>query len=124
MWVDNTKYKEKYLLGRKPIIPETEFSFWSRKAETEVNWRKIELDDIPEFLVNCICEVAELLYIQWLVGGAETGGQVVKSFSNDGYSETYGSTALSKSAMSKAISDIIINNISNTSLHNQFVFRG
>ena len=124
MWVDFDNYTEIYLLGRKPTIPKTEFPFWSRKAETEVNWRKIELDDIPEFLVNCICEVAELLYIQWLVSGAETGGQVIKSFSNDGYSETYGSTVLSKSALKTAISDIIFSNISNTYLHNQFVFRG
>ena len=61
-WVDLEYYKSEYLLGRRPDIPDEDFPFYERNAETRINWRKVTVDDPQDCLKLCVCEVAELLY--------------------------------------------------------------
>lgn len=61
-WVDLDYYKNDFLLGRSPLISDTDFPFYERKAETRINWRHVEIDDPKDNLKQCVCEVAELIY--------------------------------------------------------------
>ena len=120
MWVDVEYYANGYLLGRSPLIPLPEFTFWERQAYVAINVNKVEIEDVPEALKQCACEVAELLYTQ----DKATGIDRVKTFSNDGYSISYASDGKSPAEMAKTIRGIVSMHLSGTDLHNDFVYAG
>lgn len=76
-------YQEAF--GKNALIPGNSFSFWEARARTELDYitdgqfSKLEPTDK---IMQCVCEVAELLYRQ-----SENGD--IQSESNDGYSVTY-----------------------------------
>lgn len=61
-WVDLEYYKEKYLFGDAPLIPDKSFPRWINEAEIFINWRKVTVENPTDKLKNCVCEVAEYLY--------------------------------------------------------------
>jgi len=61
-WVDLDYYRNEYLLGRIPSIPDTDFLYLEQEAGTLINWRNIAKITPDEMLKNCVCEVAELIY--------------------------------------------------------------
>lgn len=61
-WADLKYYEDEYLMGRVPGIPDTDFPFWEKQAETKINWRRVTVDNPQDCLKECVCEVAELLY--------------------------------------------------------------
>lgn len=73
------------IFGKNMIIPGTAFSLWTAKAcavldyITDSRFSKLEPTDKT---LQCLCEVAELLYRQ-----SENGN--IQSENNDGYSVTY-----------------------------------
>ena len=96
MYADYQYYVTDYLLGRDPEITETDFPFFERLAEKEVNNRtygRIVADQtvLTDDVKNCICAVTEFL---WEANSldkdnfANGGGQLV-SYSNDGDSGSY-----------------------------------
>lgn len=119
MWIDWNYYIANYRQGMKPVIPETEFKFWEKQARQQINRKNIELETIPENLKDCTCEVAEYLY-----ESEKANSDTLKSFSNDGYSESYADRSVSSSKMAADIRAIISNWLSNTELHNDFIFTG
>lgn len=96
MYVDYQYYVTDYLLGRKPEIAETDFPFFERLAEKEVDNRtygRIATDQtlLTEGVKNCICAVTEFLWEADSLDKdnfANGGGQLV-SYSNDGDSGSY-----------------------------------
>jgi hypothetical protein len=70
--------------------------------------------------MECVCEMAEYLYIREKANKLGT----IKSFSNDGKSATY--TDQSKSASEEHIEkrEIVVRHFRNTKHHNDFVFVG
>ena len=96
MYVDYQYYVTDYLLGRKPEIAKTDFPFFERLAEKEVDNRtygRIVTDQtlLTEGVKNCICAVTEFLWEADSLDKdnfANGGGQLV-SYSNDGDSGSY-----------------------------------
>lgn len=65
MYADWKDYKETYLLGREPAIPEAEFPFWSSRASEQIDAvtfdRLKDVEEVPASVINCVCELAEYL---------------------------------------------------------------
>lgn len=120
MFADVTFYTEEYLLGRANIIPLDEFLFWERKARDRINWRKIELTDIPEVLKLCTCEVAEAFYID---SEKEFMG-MEPSQSVGAYSKGAVSVKQEQADFNSRVDEIIRRHLSGGPLHNALVFRG
>jgi len=120
IWVDYEYYTESYRMGAPPVIPEEMFLFIAKRAQAEINAKNIVLEDIPDFLKDCVCEVAELLHNQDVLNDAEN----VRSYSNDGYSESYGGTTMTQADKDKGIRDIVQKHLAFTWLHSDFVYRG
>ena len=96
MYADYAYYEAEYLLGKEPVIPDDTFPFWEKKARLEIDLATFDriptLEQIPDVVKDCTCEVAELLYetdkltqdnLKNGVAGAMT------SYSNDGQSGSY-----------------------------------
>lgn len=86
IFADKEFYKKEYLLGRKEVIPFSEFEFWARNASMEIDKstsKQIELEEViriisendeqTEIVISiavleevkmCTCELAELFYIE------------------------------------------------------------
>jgi len=120
MWVDFEWYEEHYLLGRQPKVPPADFSYWERQARYTINRKKVDIVTAPDCLKECTCEVAEYLYDQ---SEANKPG-AIKSFSNDGYSETYVDRIKTAKEQFTDIREIIVRHLSDTALHNDFVYSG
>lgn len=65
-WED---YNTKYLLGREPLVPETEFEYWARQASGYLDFRTSDrlkdedvLDEHYEKVILATCELAEYLW--------------------------------------------------------------
>lgn len=63
MYADEPYYKDHYLLGRKPVIS-SGFAFYARSASKVIDQytfdRLIGMQDIPETVKMCCCELAEV----------------------------------------------------------------
>lgn len=79
-----TFYESRYSSGAK--IPLDEFPLWELRAEAELNritfGRFEKLTERTDNILMCICECAEVLYVQSMRDG-------IASENNDGYSVTY-----------------------------------
>jgi len=119
LWVTWIFYKDKYLRGRNPTIPEQGFNFWSEQAETMINHRHVEVDRPPDYLKKCVCAVAEILFIQ--EQGAKPGELVSESNANYSWKAA---EAEKQSDVSAKIRSTINKYLAGTPLHNEFVYRG
>ena len=65
IYADEDFYKEKYLLGRKPVIS-TGFPFYARQASQVIDRytfdRLVAQMEVPEEVRMCCCELAEAAY--------------------------------------------------------------
>lgn len=102
-------YKDSYLLGRAPKIPDAEFPYWVMLASGEIRQRTFGradgMADIPGEIRMCCCEVAEKLYL--VDSAKDANGMVLQSFSNDGESGTYKADDMSEAGVRRAVSGII-----------------
>jgi len=120
IFADADFYKNEYLLGRTEIIPLEEFLFWSRKASNRINRKRIILDEIPEYLKNCTCSIAEIYYMD--EQNRKTGAK--SSESVGAYSVSYVDQRQEDPVIAAEINSTIIDWLSGTALHNDFVFKG
>lgn len=62
VYADEKYYTEKYLLGRKPVIS-SGFPFYARQASQVIDQhtfgRLKDVQDVPELVKMCCCELAE-----------------------------------------------------------------
>ncbi|WP_302326867.1 hypothetical protein [Enterocloster lavalensis] len=62
IYADEKYYTEKYLLGRKPVIS-SGFPFYARQASQVIDQhtfgRLKDVQDVPELVKMCCCELAE-----------------------------------------------------------------
>lgn len=65
MYADEPYYKDRYLLGRKPVIS-SGFAFYARSASQIIDQYTFdclkEMQDIPETVKMCCCELAEAVH--------------------------------------------------------------
>ena len=66
IWED---YNDKYLLGRKPLIAETDFPYWARQASSyidSITFDRLSHEDVLEkynlSVILAVCEIAERLF--------------------------------------------------------------
>jgi hypothetical protein len=126
IFADVDFYKNKYLLGRNPIIPLTEFNFWARKATERININKLEFEpdfEPPERLSMATCEVAEKIYSALQAQGT-TNNPALSSEKVGNYSVTYADMSTVVDMIKSQIDGVVVDWLANTELHNDFVFRG
>lgn len=108
-YADIEFYKDSYLLGRAPKIPDAEFPYWVMCASGEIRQRTFgrvdAMEDIPEEVRMCCCEIAEKLYL--MESAKDENGMVLQSFSNDGESGTFKTDDMSEAGIRRGVSRCI-----------------
>ena len=124
MYVEYSYYESGYLLGRDPVVPEKEFSYWEKQAECVMNAYTFSrlaanCNLITDQVRDCTCELAELLYRadKSAQREAEQGGPL-QSYSNDGESGTFdlSQSVYTETGMQKKIREILYRHLGNTGL--------
>ncbi|MDR2022133.1 MAG: hypothetical protein LBQ71_02505 [Hungatella sp.] len=109
VYADDTFYKDKYLLGRKPVIS-SGFAFYARSASKIMNsltfGRIDKLNVLTDDIQMCCCEIAERCYTNEKERKA-AGGKT--SEKNGTYSVSYSDKALSDSEISTLDANRIMN---------------
>lgn len=106
---DSAFYKDEYLCGRSEVIPSSEFAYWSMQATSKIREKTFgnidQMDDIPDEVQMCCCEVAEKIYRYEAAKGEN--GMVLQSYGNDGDTGTYKTDDYSQEKIDKSIDSII-----------------
>lgn len=117
-YADTEFYKNQFLLGRAPKIPDAEFPYWVMLASGEIRQRTFNrvdsLDKIPDEVGMCCCELAEKMYSVESV--KDENGMILKSYGNDGETGTYKTDDLSESGVRRSITRIVRKWLGNTDL--------
>ena len=118
IYADLEFYHSGYLLGRKPTIPDETFPYWAMLAAGEIRQRTFErvdsMEEIPEAVQMCCCEIAEKLYFVESV--KFESGMILQSYGNDGETGTYKTEDLSEKQVQKSIGQITRKWLANTDL--------
>lgn len=108
-YADIDFYKEEYLLGRAPGIPEEEFPHWAMLASGIIRnhtFGSIDgLSNVPDEAGMCCCEVAEKM--SSAEAAKEDNGMVLQSYGNDGETGTYKVDDVSEDAVNRRTTEII-----------------
>lgn len=116
VYADEEVYKNKYLLGRKPSIS-VGFPFYARQASQVIDrytfGRLNELDEIPEAVRLCCCELAEALYAAEKQRNA-TGGKTSEKIGT--YSVTFGTSQEASAAAADRQREIVYQWLEDTGL--------
>lgn len=111
-------YKDHYLLGRAPKIPDADFPYWAMLASREIRQRTFsridDLAEVPEEAGMCCCELVEKLYAAESV--KDENGMILQSYGNDGETGTYKTDELSESGVRRSATRIIRKWLGNTGL--------
>lgn len=117
-YADTGFYKNQYLLGRTPKIPDAEFPYWAMLASGEIRQRTFnrvdDLGGIPDEVGMCCCEIAEKMYSVESV--KDENGMILQSYGNDGETGTYKTDDLSESGVRRSITRIVRKWLGNTDL--------
>ena len=126
MYASYQYYEMRYLLGKKPVIPEEEFLFWEKQAAKEIDKYtcgriRASGSSVPDEVKECTCEIAELLHTANLLseGAVKQGAAgLLISYSNDGESGNYDLSASSytEEGKRKKIRKIILSELAHTGL--------
>lgn len=118
-YVNYEYYVDAYLLGKQPVIPEATFRYYEKQAEKEINRvtfdRVKEMEEIPEEVKDCVCDVAELIFKAEQFGGSDAPGPLA-SYGNDGETGTYdlSRSIYTEEGKHKKIKEIIEKHLGNT----------
>ena len=108
-------YTEEY--GRK-IIPPNDFDHFSKMASVEINKYTFnnlaDVEEIPDVVKECCCEVAEKLYLFGESKGDK--GLVLSSYGNDGETASYNVKGMTEEEMPNTIKRIVKKWLGNTGL--------
>lgn len=126
IYADYRYYVQDYLIGKEPVIPETEFDFFEKQAAKEIDmhtFKRIRANPalLTEEVKECVCAVTEFLYeaenvTKWAVSQGLAGPLV--SWSNDGESGSIdiNQSNYTESGKRSKIKDIIRLHLGNTGL--------
>ena len=68
IYADETFYTVSYLLGRKPVLPPSDFAFWFKQASVKIDQYTFDritpklFEQFKNELGQCACELAEYMY--------------------------------------------------------------
>jgi hypothetical protein len=91
-------------------IPEYDFPRWALKAEQTVRsntFDRITDENITELNRAGVCEIAETLYAVKRVLAVNEAGQIVSSYTNHKYAESYVTPAEAQAAFDRLMADIL-----------------
>lgn len=115
-YADENFYREKYLLGRKPVIS-TGFGYYARQASQIIGQytfgRLSGLQEVPEEAKLCCCELAESLYSTEKQKKA-SGGKTSEKIGT--YSVSFGSVQESAQAVAREQRNIVMKWLADTGL--------
>lgn len=115
-YADEIFYNEKYLLGRKPVVT-TGFPFYARQASQVIDQytfgRLVGVEDIPEEVQMCCCELVEAKFEREQQQKA-SGGKTSEKIGT--YSATFGSAKEMDSVAASKQHGIIMKWLGNTGL--------
>lgn len=114
-YADEEYYKNEYLCGKEAVI-NAAFDFYARAATAEIKrftGRNIDEGNIPDFVKNCCCELAETIYTHEKTT-ADCSGK--SSESVGGWSVSYESKEQTEANFNNAVSDCIYKWLSGTGL--------
>ena len=118
VYADLDFYQSGYLLGREPSISDEAFHYWAMLATSEIRQctfnRVDDMEEIPEAVRMCCCEIAEKLYSVESV--KDENGMILQSYGNDGETGTYKTEELSEKQIQKSIAQIVRRWLANTDL--------
>jgi hypothetical protein len=66
VYADQIFYADEYLVGRVHILPSDDFAFFEKKARVYIDkytLNRIDPANIPAEVRQCVCELAEYLYM-------------------------------------------------------------
>lgn len=116
IYADESFYKEKYLLGRKPVIS-VGFPFYARQASQIIDQytfgRLEDVTDVPEAVRMCCCELAEAEYGREKQK-KESGGKTSERIST--YSVSFGTAQESSQAAAAEQHSIVMKWLGDTGL--------
>ena len=118
IYADENFYKEKYLLGRKPVIS-TGFLFYARQASQIIDQytfgrlENVGEANIPEGVKMCCCELAEVV-LQSEKQKNDSGGKTSEKIGT--YSVTFGSASESSNAAANERRSIVMKWLAQTGL--------
>lgn len=116
IYADETFYCSEYLLGRKPVIS-SDFLFYARQASQVIDAytfdRLKDVEDVPEEVKMCCCELAEAGYRREKQQ-REAGGKTSEKIGT--YSVSFGSAQEIASAVSQELRSIVMKWLANTGL--------
>lgn len=68
IYADAAFYADKFLRGRTPIIPLSEFDGWAQDASQQIDMltfgRLYDTEEIPDEVAMATCEIAQVLFTQ------------------------------------------------------------
>lgn len=115
-YADDKFYTEKYLLGRKPVIS-TGFPFYARQASQLIDrytfGRLKGLEEIPEDVRMCCCELAEAEFLREKQQ-REAGGKTSEKIGT--YSVSFGTVQESAAATAREQRGIVLKWLEDTGL--------
>lgn len=132
-WTDLTFYQTQYLMGdtAAQIVPDVSFPRVAASAEELINWKNVLPEDFPDApprLQRHVCMVAELIHMRSkAISGTDADGeQLVVSFNNKGYGETFARpfeefAKMSATEFECEIVKLTMKRFNNTELHNELV---
>lgn len=117
-YADLEFYHAGYLIGREACISDETFPYWAMLATSEIRQRTFnrvdDMEEIPEAVQMCCCEIAEKLYSVESV--KDENGMILQSYGNDGETGTYKTEELSEKQIQKSIGRITRKWLANTGL--------
>ena len=123
-WIPERYYKDTYREGTDELIPAAEFPFWEKRAREKMGPPHLKPQQVPDYLSNCICKIAELLYIRHHISGIFALHRV-SSCSPDSYRSPFeGYANLTDEEFDKVIRGVVIKSLAKTQFHNMFVYKG
>ena len=118
IYADIEFYKNGYLMGRTPAVPDKDFDYWSMRATTEIRRRTFHridsIENIPKDVKMCCCEVLEKLYK--FESAKSENGLILQSYNNDGESGAYKVDGMTEAELEKEVVSIIRRWLSQTEL--------
>lgn len=111
-------YRKHYLLGRSAILKDESFHYWITKASAKIRRYTFDrvdaLNELPEAVQMCCCEIAETLFRQ--ESSKDESGRILQNYGNDGDSGTFLTESLTSSSIEKEVRAIVRLWLSDTNL--------
>lgn len=110
-------YTSEYLAGKSAAVTAADFPYYARQASTLIDQYthgNIDAENVPDQVRYCCCELAEQMYAADTSEASQKDG--ISSESVQGWSQSYESSEMRKTALRSSQRECIYKWLSNTGL--------